>query len=201
MSIDSIESMGDPSVLKILGPTILLGSGTYFDFDSPETSDLTIEDVAWGLAFTCRFSGQCVSQITGRRVFYSVAEHCVRMSFIVSILLAYDALMHELGEATCGDMTKPLKVLCPEFSRIENRCQKAGQGQFGVTMRDPAAIKVADRIMLATEQRDLMPCRGEKWTWTKGAEPLPDRIVPWTAEFAANAFLERYHELRSVAGA
>ena len=29
---------------------ILLGSGTYFDYQHPETSRLTIEDIAYGLA-------------------------------------------------------------------------------------------------------------------------------------------------------
>jgi len=31
-------------VRRIIGPTILLGSGTYFDFDNPEASEPTIED-------------------------------------------------------------------------------------------------------------------------------------------------------------
>lgn len=34
-------------VHRIIGPTILLGSGTYFDFDNPEAAELTVEDVAY----------------------------------------------------------------------------------------------------------------------------------------------------------
>jgi uncharacterized protein len=62
---------------------ILLGSGTYFYYLEPHSADVTIEDIAYGLAFAGRFAGQCVSRATGKRVFYSVAEHCVRMSLVV----------------------------------------------------------------------------------------------------------------------
>ena len=34
------------NIRRIVGPTILLGSVTYFVFDNTECSELTIEDVA-----------------------------------------------------------------------------------------------------------------------------------------------------------
>ncbi len=196
----SLDQMKEASIRRIKGPTILLGSGTYFDFEAPETTELTIEDVAFGLAFACRFAGQCVSSRTGKRVFYSVAEHCVRMSEVAPPELAFDALMHELGEATCGDMTGPLRSICPDYKRTEKRCEAAGIARFGVKMTDPAAIKLLDLRMLATERRDLMRWGGEDWQWVNGAKPFDFEIVPWSPpELAAEIFLDRYYELSGVA--
>lgn len=196
---NSIDEFKSASIRRIVGPTILLGSGTYFDFEDPENSAITIEDIAYGLAFAGRFAGQCVSRVTGKRVFYSVAEHCVRMSRAVPPDLAYDALMHELGEATCGDMTGPLKSIVPQYKAVEKRCEAAAMRQFQVAMADPDQIKLYDLRMLATERRDLMRWSGEEWAWTKGAEPFDFEIVPWSPEAAAVEFLDRFTELAARA--
>ena len=58
---------------RVTGPTIILGSGTYFDFEDPASTPLTIEDVAYGLGYACRFAGQTYSKRLQRRVFYAVA--------------------------------------------------------------------------------------------------------------------------------
>jgi uncharacterized protein len=202
MTEDAITAMRESTIGRIVGPTIMLGSGTYFDFENPESAQLTIEDVAYGLAYACRFAGQAVSRATGRRTFYSVAEHCVRMSYIVPSGFEYDALMHELGEPTCGDMTGPLKSLCPDYKRIEKRCEAAAMARFGVAMSDPVLIKHYDLVMLATEKRDLMPMADRhEWAWVKNAEPLPEVIIPWTADEAAERFLARHLELATRSAA
>ena len=176
-------------------PTILLGSGGYFDYEDPGASPITIEDIAYGLAYACRFAGQCWSSRLGRRVFYSVAEHCVRMSYAVPSHAALHALLHEVGEAPCGDMTAPLKSICPDFKRVEKRAEAALLARFGVTASDPALIKLYDLRMLATERRDLMRWNGEPWSILDGIEPLEDVIVPWAPDAAAQRFLERHREL------
>ena len=183
---------------RVSGPTVLLSSGRYYDFENPETSELSIEDVAYGLGYTVRFRGQCILRATGRHVFYSVADHCVIMSHIVPPELAYDALMHEVGETVCGDVPGPLKPICPDIHAVEKRCEAAGFRQFEVAMLNKAEIKRHDLIMLATERRDLMPWSGEKWAWLDlpGVEPLADRIWPRSPDESAHAFIRRYQELR-----
>ncbi len=183
----------------IIGPTILLGSGTYFDFDNPEGSELTIEDVAYGLAFQSRFSGQCVSRRTGKRVYYSVAQHCIIMAGYAEPGSKMAALMHEVGEATCGDMSSPLKSKCPDYKAVEKRCEAAGLSRFGVVTRSHAYIKELDLRMLATEQRDLMPSDGHTWGTVEGRRPFEAEIFPWQDPHgAAEAFLEMYHQLRRI---
>ncbi len=196
-----LEALRAASIHRIKGPTILLGSGSYFDFEAPDAAELTIEDIAYGLAYACRFAGQCVQRSTGRRVFYSVAQHCVEMSRRGPPELAFDLLMHEAGEATCGDMTGPLKSLCPDYKAVEKRCEAAALARFGVSMADPAAVKLWDLRMLATERRDLLPWKGEEWAVTGGAEPLPEPIEPWAPDVAAVEFLIRYYLLAPPASA
>ena len=73
---------------------------------------MSIEDIAHGLAFQCRFNGQ-----TG--TFYSVAQHSLMVMSLVPEELQFAALLHDAAEAYLGDMVKPLKNLFPECSRIE----------------------------------------------------------------------------------
>ena len=189
-------SVLSPPASNITGPVILLGSGTYYSYLTPETSAITIEDIAYGLAYACRFAGQCVSRRTGRRTYYSVAEHCVRMSWLAPPEHRYDALMHELGEGTCGDMTSPMKAICQDFKAIEKRCDAAARGQFGVRMTNPGLIKHLDMVMLATERRDLLPWKGERWAYLGDVHPHPDEIEPWSPDDAAERFLLAFYVLK-----
>src|SRR3546814_42456 len=118
------------------------------------------------------------------------------MSYACEPRYALQALMHELGESTCGDMTGPLKSICPDYKRVEKNCEAAALTRFGVVIDDPDAIKLLDLRMLATERRDLMRWNGEEWDWTKGAQPFDFEIVPGTTpEVAAEVFLAKYQEL------
>ncbi|MDF2974905.1 MAG: proteinPredicted hydrolase of superfamily [Microvirga sp.] len=111
------------------------------------------------------------------------------MSFVVPPTLALHALMHEAGESTCGDMPGPLKALCPDFKKIEKRCEAALFQKFKVVVRDDEQIKHFDRVMLATERRDLIPWRGELWGDIDELAPLQEEISPWPPETAAERFL------------
>ena len=69
------------------GPQIRLRSGAWFDLLDPASSDFTIEDIAHGLAHTCRYAGQADG-------FYSVAEHSILVSK-VALGHEYAALLHD----------------------------------------------------------------------------------------------------------
>ena len=51
-------------------------TGKKFDPLNPNLNDFCIEDIAHSLSLQCRFTGHC-------RVFYSVAEHSVHVSYQV----------------------------------------------------------------------------------------------------------------------
>lgn len=178
-----------PTVHRIVGPTILLASGVYFDFLDPESCSFEIEDIAHGLSHICRFAGHC-------REFYSVAQHSVYVSQIVPPEHAFAGLMHDAAEAYVGDIAKPLKDLLPEYRVIEDRVEVALLARHGLTLPLHPSIKEADIVMLATEQVALMRNRDD-WEYTRGRKPADIDIQPMQPREARDFFLARYAELKA----
>lgn len=173
-------------------PDILTVSGHYFDFLNPENNVVRVVDIAHALSNVCRFAGHT-------REFYSVAQHSVLVSDIVAPENALIALFHDAVEAYIGDVTRPLKNLLPEYRVIEARLQADIFRKLGLPEEIPAEVKQADLILLATEQRDLMPEHDDEWVLISGVDALPDSIAPWLPNDAEEYFLDRYHELVSPA--
>jgi len=181
------EMIYSPTVRRIVGPTILLASGEYFDFLDPASCSFDIRDIAHGLSHICRFAGHC-------REFYSVAQHSVYVSQIVPPEHAFAGLMHDAAEAFVGDVAKPLKDLLPEYRAIEDRVEAALLSRFGLSKPLHPIIKEADVVMLATEQLALMRNRDD-WEYTRGRKPANIDIQPMRPEAARAFFLRRFFEL------
>lgn len=198
------------------GGTIQTAGGHYFDFLSPERSVFDVTVIAAALSKLCRFTGHC-------NRFYSVAQHAVLVSYAVPPEHAYEALHHDDAEAFINDMAKPLKELLPDYQRVEARVQAAVFNRLGLPAELPACVKHADRVLLATEQRDLMPMewvpvewaddgedqapRATRWVqaterqpwWTlQGVEPLSAPIHPWGPDQAQREYLRRHYELLAL---
>lgn len=166
----------------------MLYSGKYFDFKDPGSSEFTIEDIAHALSNICRFSGHC-------KVFYSVAQHSVLVSRILSEEHALAGLLHDAAEAFLGDVTKPLKTLLPEYMAIEKHVESIVFKRFGIPENLHGSVKYADIVLLRTEQRDVMGANDHEWTVTNGIKPLSDVIKPLSPHMAHLEFIKRYKEL------
>jgi uncharacterized protein len=178
---------GAEGVRRAVGPTILLHSGAYFDFEDPAAQPVVIEDIAHALANLCRFTGH-----TQR--FYSVAEHSVWCSEIVPKEHALAALLHDAVEAFVGDVSRPLKALLPEYREVEKRIEAAVLPMFGLSLPLHPAVKEADARMLLVEQAQAMG-NADDWPDFAGLQPADVRLGFWHPASARTFFLQRYYEL------
>lgn len=172
----------------VITATIILKSGHYFNYLEPRQETILIEDIAWALACTCRFGGQCTS-------FYSVAQHSVLVASVVPPQLRLAALLHDAAEAYVGDIVGPLKQLLPDYKVIEKRVEEAIAKRFGVPVELHSEIKHADLRLLRTEQRDLTSQLTDDWNGLKQYTPLRDRIVAQDPHTASSMFLKAYRKL------
>lgn len=156
--------------------------------------DVCIEDIAHALSLQCRFNGHV-------RLFYSVAEHSYRASFLVPEEQALAALMHDRSEAYLPDMTRPVKYSpwMYFFRMIEHRVDRVTAIPFGVPVKKSPEVEAADKVMCAVEQYDLMNrSRPElKWLHHPYAHKV-QRIKPFLPLEAEERFLTRYEELIRV---
>ncbi len=166
--------------------TIILRSGMYFDYINPSADTVCIDDIAWGLANTCRFGGQSLQ-------YYSVAQHGVLVSENVPLELRLDALMHDAAEAYVGDIVSPLKQLLPDFKIVEERVEAVIFEKYKLKNTKHPDIKHADLRLLRTEQRDLTSGHADNWNGLNAYPPLPERIKPLLPADAAELFLEAWY--------
>ena len=194
---------------RVIGPTILMGDGLYFDFEVPDATGMSVEDYAWGLASNNRFRGQtrmrCPVSLgnIGERVLYNVCQHVVLLAEQMlrdhqPITACWQGLMHESDEVPWPDIAGPAKSLMhPDDRALIKRSGDAIDAWFGVGHDHHLLVKYYDIRMLATEKRDLMPHAGsDQWAFTKGYEPFDFHIEPWTAAEAVDRFLTLYWQIK-----
>lgn len=160
--------------------------GRFFPLD-PRPEDISIIDIAHHLSLVCRFGGAV-------RAFYSVAQHSVLVSEnCPKEPLA--GLLHDAAEAYIGDMVRGLKhsSALTGYRDIEQRIHAAIALRFDIPFDMPAEVKRADEVLLFTEARDLMAEPPN--VWRNPAQPLTERIIPWTPSEAETQFLCRAEEL------
>jgi 5'-deoxynucleotidase YfbR-like HD superfamily hydrolase len=181
---------------KIGDQWISLLSGGKFNYNKPEESDVTLDDIASALSNVCRFSGHLPR-------FYSVAQHLVNASRIVSRENAFTALMHDTAEAFTNDLPTPLKWALPIFKELEIKIEDAMSKKFGFQFPYPDEIKEADTVMLMLEKYYVKECNDHWPMYEKYSKAVvePYRLLvdldSWQPRRAKREFLERYEELTS----
>lgn len=187
-------------------------SGRQIDLLAPRASDIDFNDVAEHLAKENRFNGGT------RDVTYSVAEHLCRGGDAVlkatgdTVSAAY-FLLHDVHEYALKDDITPKKraleaiaverfgalagTILNTFAELTDRWDTAAHGAAGLAWPRPPAIdalvKHYDRVMLATEWRDLIQAPppydlgaavlsrpiGDTWDWRYAKAELIDRFLAW----------------------
>ena len=173
-------------------PWITTYLGRQFFFTDPTIHDIFIEDIAHGLSNVCRYAGQC-------SVFYSVAEHSVRMSELAPTpRLKLLTLLHDGSEAYIGDVSSMLKKELHLYQEIETIITTVIQQRYGLidlTEFEVAAVKELDAQIRTPEVLSLFP-RHDGWTfsWSKVECEYPP-IKPWPPKLAEKRFLSIFRRL------
>jgi hypothetical protein len=169
-------------------PWIQTYTGRRFTPTNPNPSAIVIQDIARALSMQCRFSGHL-------KHFYSVAQHCVLVSYICDAADAKWGLLHDATEAYLIDLPAPLKRSgqFDNFKKVEDKLMKAICTRFKLPFEEPPSVKKADVQLLVTEARDLMVNKRNDWECK--VEPLPFKIEAWSPDQAEDNFMKRFGEL------
>lgn len=108
-------------------------------------------------------------------------------------------LLHDAAEAYLGDLPAPIKRE-PEMQMYwaaEERLLEAVAARFSLPSAIPDSVKRADRIVLATEFRDVTTVDDLDWIIAEcGFAPSEHHwIMPWPPVAAEDRFLRRFWEL------
>lgn len=161
--------------------------GKFWPLD-PRAEEVKIEDVAHALSMACRFTGHVER-------FYSVAEHCLNVSWLVPDEHALAALLHDASEAYVADVSTPVKH-SPDFREyrvIEARIQAAIYRRFGLPPEVPLEVHRVDQRIVVSEARLLFR---EPPDWSLGLPSVDcPTIVGLAPRDAEVLYLERFREL------
>lgn len=164
-------------------------SGRKFYPLNPHIDSIVIQDIAHALSLICRFAGHC-------REFYSIAQHCVLVSYLCDNAFALQGVLHDASEGLgLQDIPTPLKrtPMFAEYKKAEKHLQTLIYRRFGCQEEEHPTVKKADVLMLATEARELLsPLHSE---WKLPCAPLPFKIEPLSPKEAEQLFLNRFNEL------
>jgi len=184
------------------GRWMITATGRRFYPCDPRPEDVCLDDVAHSLARICRFGGHV------RCDWYSVAQHSVLVSMVVRDLGGsprdvFAGLMHDAAEAYLGDVVWPLKHSAPMdgYRRAEVAVESAVAAHFGIRPTEwmSAIVKRADKILLATEKRDLIARRlpiDAGWS-CDGEEPMNSTITGLPPTSAELLFRASYAKARA----
>ena len=161
----------------------------YVDLSDPHPDQIDIEDIAHGLANTCRWVGHTPH-------FYSVAEHSLLCCDNADAVHALEALLHDAAEAYIGDVSTPLKAMLGSvYTDIEHRIDGVIRAKYGLPKYETAVVKRIDQSLLTLELQDIMRVTT---TCRDVPRPLTGRVRYYPPEIAKRAFLSRFYHLQGL---
>jgi len=136
----------DPKKLNGCMTTV---SGISFNLLEPTVEMVHVHDIITGLANNPHFNGHSPR-------FFSVAQHSILVYHRVKNQfdrpdLSLAALLHDAAEAYTGDIIAPIKVLWPEFKKIEKKIEQVIFLKFGL---DPDLVPQIKPFDLQIQQME-----------------------------------------------
>lgn len=199
---ESIEAMGDQNLHANLndegvfeqnddrGPFISTYSGALFYVNEMNVQDVPILDIAQALSLNCRFNGHIDK-------FYSVAEHSVLVSNLVSEESALYGLLHDYAEAFVSDVPRPFKSSITGHDVFEAAIMANVCALYGLPLELPEDVAYVDTHICAAEARVLAKFVPDWVKFYDSSVVEAHQIKGLSPRDARNAFMNRFNELTS----
>jgi hypothetical protein len=157
-----------------------------------KVSDISIDDIAHGLALCNRFAGHSKRPI-------SVAHHSVYVCRLCDEdpVAEFQALLHDASEAYLGDVTRWLKAT-PEmeaYRAAEKRAMDVIFTAFKLPTKQHVLVDAADRLMVRYELRHVKKYVFDHPEFGRCTKEEEERIGPWafwTWQRAKEVFMAHY---------
>lgn len=188
MKFDVNEILPGDRVSARLGDWIQTYGGNQFWPLDPHPTEVCILDIAHSLSHQCRYNGHCER-------FYSVAEHCVWVSYHVPEEHALWGLLHDASEAYLCDIPRPLKPYLASYKEIEATVMKAVAMRFHLPLVEPPEVKEIDNRIVTDEK--LQNMKKPPVEWYVNFKPIGQKLEFWTPEVAKAKFLNRFYQLNA----
>jgi len=185
------DMVGVPS--KEDGGWMQIANGHLFHPLDPRTDEVFIEDIAQSLSRQIRYNGMSDGVI-------NVAQHSCQCAWLAEqsggdakVQLAM--LMHDAAEAYIGDMIRPLKVLIPEFAKIEDKIMATIVERFNLPSISHKAQKYYDNMAMAWEKRDMFRSSRE-WPGMLEVPSWIPVMSEWGFDYSSTRFLRMFEYLK-----
>lgn len=169
--------------------------------------NICITDIAHASSNICRFNGHV-------RNFYSLAQHCVLVSYLCDPEDAFQGLLHDASEVYLSDIIRPIKetVFFESYRQLEKKLERDIAKRFNFPSEMTLSVKEADMEIVVWEAENLFSPTPE---WVKEyKEKHPFKRIPkleqltietqdrafwpfncWPPHLAKAKFLKRFFEL------
>lgn len=167
-------------------------TGKQFFYRNIQPDGIDIIDIARSLSMVPRFLGHLNKN-------YSVAQHSLYVSRMVSAEATFWGLLHDATEAYLSDLPAPLKWILPEYVKLEKKLEAIIISKFKINVTDKIRkeVKEADIQMVVTEN-DQFRSHKIPWGYYEDVKPSTNRLAIYTWEEIEQLFLERYYHLENV---
>lgn len=193
----TVDAIGPSSASVWMG---LRGSrGRRVDLTMPQPQDFQPEEIARTLAYVNRYAGQYGA--------YSVAQHAVLVAQVLkamrcNALIQLAGLHHDDTEAVTSDIPQPVKSVCADLRRLEQRLQECVNLRYMIDVNGPE-VRKADHVVFYSEVQRLVPADA-RWMY----DCKPSRLVltwtsvrPWGPDEAFAQYMDLHEELSDEADA
>ncbi len=156
-------------------PVIRTFTGKWVNVFDPKPEMFCIEDIAHALSHQCRFGGHLPQ-------FYSVAQHSVMCSRLVSKPHKKPALMHDSSEAFLLDIPRPIKKKLSNYKEVEHNLMLCLSGIFDFQYPLSDEVVEVDELMLQAE-----------WNTLIFGKAVLDNFEIWTPQQAKENFINEFN--------